>query len=464
MGNVLVRLAGARPEVLARCETERTKFQSIGWAILITSGMAAVSMWFALTSAMGYNWLLSVPVALLWGLVIMGIDRWLVTSIRPGGTRRWAIAVPRVVLAILLGTLISTPFVLRIFQSEINNQVALIKEQRYGSFLDQQKNSLVSRQVAQYSAEVGNLQQVINSGGQTPLNPSADKVVQSLTSQFNTDVKLENQYYRQWQCQLYGGPGCPAGNGQLAQASQQSYEQAKHQAAVLTSEISQREQVLQQTDASHASVRYQEAVSALPQAKQELANATAQRDALRNTYQSTNLAANGLLIRLQALNQLTAGNSTLDAARILLFLLFLVIECLPVAVKLMVPPGNYESILALIADQELKDARRSIRGHAVLPVDSAPRFSDGAAAGSASPGHPSTQDVIRDVWRSPRKVPAEDARTQPIDTLSAGAAGEAEPAERNRLDETLRTLRDIPSDTVSDSLAGAELRYGADEL
>ena len=32
-------------------------------------------------------------------------------------------------------------------------------------------------------------------------------------------------------------------------------------------------------------------------------------------------------------------------ARILLFLLFLVIECLPVTVKLLQQPGNYEQIL-----------------------------------------------------------------------------------------------------------------------
>ena len=64
----------------AQCPTERIKFQSLGWAILITSGMATVSMWFALTSAMGFNPVLSFPVAIMWGLIIMGIDRWLVTS------------------------------------------------------------------------------------------------------------------------------------------------------------------------------------------------------------------------------------------------------------------------------------------------------------------------------------------------------------------------------------------------
>src|SRR5947207_1427128 len=119
MKRLLIALSGAREEILERCPTERLKFQSLGWAILITSGIAVMSMWFALTSVLGLNPVLSFPIAVLWGLVIMGIDRWLVTSMQGGGSRKWAMALPRLVLALLLGSLISTPLVLRIFQSEI---------------------------------------------------------------------------------------------------------------------------------------------------------------------------------------------------------------------------------------------------------------------------------------------------------------------------------------------------------
>ena len=99
--------------------SERTRFESLGWAILITSCMAMISMWFALSSALGVNGIIAFPVAVFWGLVIMGIDRWLITSMPIDGRRKFAMAVPRVLLAILLGTLISTPLVLRIFQTEM---------------------------------------------------------------------------------------------------------------------------------------------------------------------------------------------------------------------------------------------------------------------------------------------------------------------------------------------------------
>src|SRR5262249_16745087 len=115
----LLIISGARTDVLAKCESERIKFESLGWAILITSGLATVFMWFALYSAMGVSPWAATPIALLWGLAIMGIDRWLITSLPSEGRRRFSMAAPRLILAILLGTLISTPLVLRIFQSEI---------------------------------------------------------------------------------------------------------------------------------------------------------------------------------------------------------------------------------------------------------------------------------------------------------------------------------------------------------
>src|SRR5690349_6521906 len=163
MGKYLLALSGARSDILEQCDTERLKFQSLAWAILITSVMATVSMWFALNSAMGVNAFVALLAALLWGLIILGIDRWLVTSMPIDGSRRWPIAVPRLILAILLGTLISTPLVLRAFQSEINTQIAVIKEQRANAFLSSQQNSTVNKQVTQWTKTVNNLEKVINS-------------------------------------------------------------------------------------------------------------------------------------------------------------------------------------------------------------------------------------------------------------------------------------------------------------
>src|SRR5262249_375809 len=143
----LSTLAGARTEILEQCPTERVKFTSLGSAILVTSGIAALSMWFALYNAMGANPFVALFGAIVLGFVILGIDRWLVSSVPIRGSGRWAIAAPRFLLAMLLGSLISTPIVLRAFESEINAQIVLIKQQRASAFLANQQHSYISRQV-----------------------------------------------------------------------------------------------------------------------------------------------------------------------------------------------------------------------------------------------------------------------------------------------------------------------------
>src|ERR1700684_4068361 len=106
---IVLALSGANEEVLTLVPSERARFESLGWAILITSGVATVSMWFALSSAVGINGILAFPIALAWGLVIMGIDRWLIVSMPIDGPRKFAMAAPRLRPAPLLRAALSPP-------------------------------------------------------------------------------------------------------------------------------------------------------------------------------------------------------------------------------------------------------------------------------------------------------------------------------------------------------------------
>jgi Domain of unknown function (DUF4407) len=449
----LIALSGARPEILDQCPTEYAKFETLGSVILITSGVATVSMWFALSSAMGVNPFVAVPGALLWGLVIMGIDRWLVTSMSADGGRRWTIAIPRLLMAVLLGSLISTPFVLRIFQSEIDAQITVIKAQRASAFLGEQQSSKVGQQVTYWRKDVANLQKVIDSGGQQPINPATDLQVESLTKQRNAELTLEQQYYQAWQCQLYGGAGCTQkGNGPLATASERSYNQAVAQVGTLNGEIQQREKELSASDTASKATRYQQASGALPGAQQQLTIAVNRQNVLQQNFDAQNKDTNGILIRLQALSQLSGKGFTLNAARLLLFLLFLMIECLPVTVKLMQREGNYAKILRVAAERELRDATRNYRSRprtttAVLPD------ADRTAA---------RDEGVDEIWRGTKVMPG---RERP-------AGGTAEPVtddldgsdKHTRLDDVaLRGMEDIRAGVDSDN-RGIELRYGDDDL
>lgn len=453
-GQFLITLSGARPDILALCPGERIKFQSLGWAILITAGMAVVSMWFALTSAMGVPGYDALPLALLWGLVIMGIDRWLVTSLphdRSG--RRWLLAAPRLVLAILIGSLISTPIVLRVFQSEINNQISVIKENNEANFLSSQQHSSVQARIAKWQNTVTNLEQVISSNGAEPINPASDPVVQGLTTQLNSERTVANQDYHAWQCQLYGGCGAPQGSGPLAAASKQRYLADESEITTLTNEISAREQTLQDNSAAAQKTRLQQAKNALPNAQAQLTAAQNEENALLNNFEGTNSAANGLLIRLEALDQLTAKGGSLSLVRWLLFLLFLVIEVLPVSVKLLQQPGLYEQILETADRQQLRRARSILRSAGAMPLLNGPGLTE-QDFGPAGRDHGFDSDVSgRDLsnaelvrlfqrTETPFPPPHEPAYDWNDQQRVQGGNLPPDTTEPNRFDEELRDLTD----------------------
>jgi Domain of unknown function (DUF4407) len=366
----VLALSGAHLQTLDLVPTERARFESLGWAILITSGMAAISMWFALASAVGINGILAVPIALFWGLVIMGIDRWLVNSIPVDENRKWAIALPRVLLAILLGALISTPLVLRVFQSEIDAQIAKMQTNNYNAFLQAQKNGQLAKKITTYGTELRYLNTVINSHGAATGSTAADpqlvaynKQLTSLNSQLATWTALQSKYYQDYICQLYGGANCPKkGFGPAAATSKRNYDNATSEVTTIKGQINHVQQEIQARDkqlsdnsTAAQQNRYNEALNQRPLIQNEYNTAVQQQNQLQQSYYAQNRASHGILIRLEALSQLSAGNFTVAAARFLLFLLFLVIECLPVTVKLMQKPGHYEAALRQARAAEKRD-------------------------------------------------------------------------------------------------------------
>ena len=373
----VLALSGAHTQTLDLVGSERTKFESLGWVILITSGMAAVSMWFALSTAMGLNGILAIPPALLWGIVIMGIDRWLITSMPINGTRKWGMAVPRFALALLLGTLISTPFVLRIFEPEINAQIAVIQQKSYNSFLQQQQSSQVAKQVSLYKGELQQVNAEIASHGAATGNTTSDPQLVAFNTQLNTLdnelthwTTLKAKYYSEYICQLYGGPTCPKkGNGPAAQDSLQNYRAASKEIVTIDgqinhvqAEIQTRDKQLNSNSAANQQARYQQAVNEQPLVQNEYNTAVQRQNQLQATFFAQEQASHGILIRLEALSQLSNGNFTVTAARILVFLLFLVIECLPVTVKLLQRPGLYEEAMLHARESERQEVRRFYNG------------------------------------------------------------------------------------------------------
>ena len=95
--------------------------------LLTTSGIAVLSMIFALHDGVKIPLFTALVLGVLWGFVILNLDRFLVLSMDIAGSR-WNLllmAAPRLALAAVLSLVISTPLVLRVFASDINAQLKI---------------------------------------------------------------------------------------------------------------------------------------------------------------------------------------------------------------------------------------------------------------------------------------------------------------------------------------------------
>lgn len=149
--------AGADGRLLERCpHSDRVKFEGVGGIVLATGLLASLSGGYAFYTvfspkdATALNQSLDFPslaVALfagaIWGLVIFNLDRFIVSSTGKGdGTDKmtfdeWIHAVPRLVMAVVIGVCISAPLEIRILKPEIDAQLEL-EQNEYRATLDAQ--------------------------------------------------------------------------------------------------------------------------------------------------------------------------------------------------------------------------------------------------------------------------------------------------------------------------------------
>lgn len=113
----LARLAGARVDVLAQLPGAVSKQAAMGAVLLTTAAFAAISAGYAMAITGIATGIFAVLAGLVWGLAILNLDRMLVIGLakETGLGRNLALAAPRVILAVILGVVISTPLMLKIF-------------------------------------------------------------------------------------------------------------------------------------------------------------------------------------------------------------------------------------------------------------------------------------------------------------------------------------------------------------
>lgn len=127
--------AGADAEILKYSSySDHVKYAGIGGVVLATGFMAAISMGFAMQTIFHF-WYITVPIAIAWALIVFNLDRFIVSSTGKGdgessiSGKEFLNALPRLLMATLLGLTISAPLETVIFSKEIEREWVETKDQ-----------------------------------------------------------------------------------------------------------------------------------------------------------------------------------------------------------------------------------------------------------------------------------------------------------------------------------------------
>ncbi len=310
--------AGAHQKLLNEFPSEHTKYAGLGGVILATFILAALSSGYAIYSVFGnIGW--TIAFAVIWGLIIFNFDRFLVSTMRKYGVstnKQIWMAVPRIVLALLIGVTIARPLELKIFEKEIDTKVAQNMHHKIliNDSLLQRENQL---QVQTAATE-------------------RDRLLTRKLSLEDTLHRLQQSYVQE--ADGTGGSG-QRGIETLTRLKMDAYTSAFRQFAP---EMKQLEGDIVQQDSI-------------------INTARAGLEDKRKQYEATVKSNIGFLERNKALSDLSDEEASVKWTSLLLSLLIILIEIGPILSKLIMQVGPYDIALAKEELLQMAAAENDIR-------------------------------------------------------------------------------------------------------
>ena len=288
--------SGANRKVFRQCPTEYAKYAGIGGTILFTALMAMLSGGYALYTVFNDNWM-AVGFGIFWGLLIFNLDRFIVNTMYSDGkvTISWqefSSGLPRIIMAIFLGMVISTPLEMKIFEDRINSQLV--------------KDNIRRTNDTRAEAEKGN-RTLIN---RRDILENERKAISKRLAAANKELKEEGEGSA-----LSG----KAGHGPI-------YADKEANRNAIQKEL---------TDWDNAHITELEDIK-----KQISENANRVGiDIVKGNEE------NGFCVRYEAFANIKAANASLEIVSIVIMLLFIIIETAPTFFKMMIASGPYDDLL-----------------------------------------------------------------------------------------------------------------------
>ena len=316
--------AGAHQDLLKQFPSEHAKHSGLGGVLLATLVLASLAAGYAIYTVFD-NWMYAIGFGLIWGLIIFNFDRFLVSTMRKYGISKrkqlW-MAVPRLVLALLIGFTIARPLEMKIFEKEINVKMTQNLHKKI-----QLNDSLLAREnEAQINDATAERQRLIN---------RKDAIEDTLH-------KLQQAYVQE--ADGTGGSG-HRGIEELTHLKMNAFDQVRTQ---FGPEVLQLERKISAQD-------------------EILTNAKANMEQKRNEFSTSAEASMGFLERNKALSDLSGEESSVFWSCLLISLLIILIEVGPILSKLIMPIGPYdialakEELLQMAADENHIRADKEIR-------------------------------------------------------------------------------------------------------
>ncbi len=351
MGRFFLWLSGADPDVLRRVDfprSERTRLGGLGTLVLIPAVLAEFSMTYALSTVIRSPWVFY-PAGLLWAAIILAIDRYLVSTIYksdlPGRWSRVGAVTSRYVFALLLGFVVSHPFVLLFFHESIDQQLAEDLQSSISARVDA---------AAQDRGELAAVAEALESASGTSVR--SDELA-STVAELSRQIS-ERRSYRDCLGQLLTAEqsglqvslSCGFSSG-LAGCS--------NRCDMIATQISSQQAEIRDLSAQVADAQLQLAASR--RADQQLATADSERVETERAEIREQIAvvdqeaaadvedlraqfSDDYLARVRALGDLAEKHSHVTVVHWLIVALFVAVDVLAVTMKVLSPKGEYEAV------------------------------------------------------------------------------------------------------------------------
>ncbi|MGW2397584.1 DUF4407 domain-containing protein [Kitasatospora sp. NPDC001664] len=357
VGRRIRKVAGVDEDVLDWVPEERRKYTWMGLVILNTGLFAGLSLLSAMNRFLGAPWWVLLPPALLWAWVIVCLDGMMIAgSHGKTGVGRWRALLPRLALSVLLGLFIAEPLILRVFEPAIHQEV---KEYRISTVGGYEELLHRCNPVDRERSTSGDCRDNPVSVPDTRVAAKQRQAdAQEARNRLATEVDRLKQLMQTQQ------------NLAHDECTGTSRQGTTGRAGIGLNCLQDRKE-LEETTALHA--RQQ---GLLDQAEQELTGHSGETGAAVRTYTEAlnreitkaveeKKATQGridLLDEVAALDRLGERNWVVRMTEWLARLVLIVLDCLPVLVKLMSGTTAYDRRLErqLAADEVLHDARKDL--------------------------------------------------------------------------------------------------------